>query len=102
MVFSNLELTEDDIRYSQPDKIITKLKPHQLSSLYKSIMMENTGEITYKIKEFHNYSQLFFDNLNIINPDSLSLKSMYACGPSIGLIVFSSNLLGIPASIKAK
>jgi len=69
MVFSNLELTEDDIRYSQPDKIITKLKPHQLSSLYKSIMMENTGEITYKIKEFHNYSQLFFDNLNIINPD---------------------------------
>ena len=69
MVFSNLELTEFDIRASQPDKIITKLKPHQLSSLYKATMMENTGEISYKIRNFHNYSQLFFDNPNIINPD---------------------------------
>jgi rubrerythrin len=70
MVLSNLELTEIDIRSSQPDKIITKLKPHQLSSLYKAMMMENTGEITYNIKNFHNYSQLFFDNPNIINPEN--------------------------------
>lgn len=69
MVLSNLELSELDVRASQPDKIITKLKPHQLTSLYKATMMENTGEITYKIKNFHNYSQLFFDNYNIINPE---------------------------------
>ena len=69
MVLSNLELTENDLRSYQPDKIITKLKPHQLTSLYKAIMMENTGEITYKINNFHNYSQLFFDNSNIINPE---------------------------------
>jgi rubrerythrin len=68
MVFSNLELTEYDIRSSQPDKIITKLKPHQLSSLNKAIMMENDGEITYNIKSFSNFSQLFFDSLNILNP----------------------------------
>jgi rubrerythrin len=69
MVLSNLELSEIDIRASQPDKIITKLKPHQLTSLYKAMMMENSGEMTYKIKNFQNYSQLFFDNTNIINPD---------------------------------
>jgi len=70
MVFSNIELTENDIRSTQSDKIITKLKPHQLTSLYKAMMMENTGEITYKLKNFHNYSQLFFENANIINPDN--------------------------------
>lgn len=69
MVFSNLELSDIDIRASQPDNIITKLKPHQLTSLYKAIMMENSGEITYKIKNFHLFSHLFYDNSNIINND---------------------------------
>ena len=31
-------------------------------------MMENDGEITYNIKSFSNFSQLFFDSLNILNP----------------------------------
>jgi len=69
MVYSNLELSEVDVRATQPDKIITKLKPHQLTSLYKAMMMENTGDITYKIKDFHQYSHLFFENENIINPE---------------------------------
>jgi hypothetical protein len=69
MVFSNLELSDIDIRASQPDKIITKLKPHQLTSLYKSMIMENTGNISYKIKDFHIYSHLFYENSNIINPE---------------------------------
>ena len=69
MVFSNLELSDIDVRASQPDKIITKLKPHQLTSLYKAMMMENTGDITYKIKDFHTYSHLFYENSNIINPE---------------------------------
>ena len=70
MVYSNLELTDVDLRASQPDKILTKLKPHQLTSLYKATMMENSGEITYKIKNFHMYSHLFYDNSNIISSDN--------------------------------
>jgi len=67
MVYSNLELDVNDIQYKQPEKIKIKLKPHQLSSLYKAIMMENSGDLTYKIKNFHVYSSLFYDNSNIIN-----------------------------------
>ncbi len=97
MVLSNLELTENDVRSVQPDKIITKLKPHQLSSLYKATMMENTGEITYNIKNFNSFSQLFFDNPNLINSDiedtEITVKSNIGIlGDKVG---YGKTLLGL-------
>ena len=64
--FYDLELNNDNIQAFQPEKILIKLKPHQLTSLYKAIEMENKGEINYKIKDVNiimNY------NSNIINND---------------------------------
>lgn len=45
----NLELDENSLLANQPEKILLKLKPHQLTALYKAIDMENNKSITYKI-----------------------------------------------------
>jgi len=55
--YYNLELCETDKLALQPDKILIKLKPHQLASLNKAIDMENKGELNYKIKNFNLYCQ---------------------------------------------
>jgi len=97
MVLSNLELTENDTRSVQPDRIITKLKPHQLSSLYKATMMENTGEITYNIKNFNSFSQLYFDNPYLI--DSENEETNIIIRTNIGIlgdkVGYGKTLLGL-------
>jgi len=62
----NLELNETNIQAEQSDKILVKLKPHQLTALNKAIDMENNGTINYKIKNF-NYSNIYHDNLTDIS-----------------------------------
>ena len=52
-----LELNENNIQYQQPEGIIVKLKPHQLTSLYKAIDMETNGNINYKLENFNYYNQ---------------------------------------------
>ena len=37
-----------------------KLKPHQLTALYKAIDMENNGIINYKISNIHKYNSLIY------------------------------------------
>jgi len=61
----DLELNDINLLAYQPEKILLKLKPHQLTSLYKAIEMENKGEIKYKIRD----SNLIYniDNSNITN-----------------------------------
>jgi len=57
-----LELNENDSLAVQPDKILLKLKPHQLTSLNKAIEMENKGEINYRLKNFNIYHQSNVDD----------------------------------------
>ena len=45
----DLELNANNSFASQPEKILLNLKPHQLTSLYKAIEMENKGELNYKL-----------------------------------------------------
>ena len=61
----DLELNDINLLAYQPEKILLKLKPHQLTSLYKAIEMENKGEIKYKIRD----SNLIYniDNSNLTN-----------------------------------
>ena len=65
----DLELNETNIQSEQPEKVLVKLKPHQLTSLSKAINMENYGNINYKIKNFsyYNQSNMGNDELTEIN-----------------------------------
>jgi len=57
----DLELNDNNFQAKQPEKILTKLKPHQLTSLYKAIEMETKEELEYKIKDMN----CIFNNSNI-------------------------------------
>lgn len=61
----DLELNENDCLAAQPEKILLKLKPHQLTSLNKAIEMENKGEIHYRLKNFNIYHQSNVENESI-------------------------------------
>ena len=65
----DLELNEKNIQAEQPENILVKLKPHQLTSLNKAMDMENNGNINYKIKNFsyYNQSNMGNDELTDIN-----------------------------------
>lgn len=62
-IFSNyydIELNENDKIIEQNEKIKLKLKPHQLTALYKAIDMEKNGTINYKITNIHRYNSLLY------------------------------------------
>ena len=63
----DLELNDANYQAPQPENILVKLKPHQLTSLYKAIDMENSGELEYKIK--NSNLLLNGDNSNLANED---------------------------------
>jgi len=78
--YYDLELNENNIQASQPINILTKLKPHQLTSLYKAIDMENSKEIKYRIRDI---------NLNINNENSNYNSQSYTnikIGTNIGIL----------------
>lgn len=56
------ELNENSIQAKQPDNILIKLKPHQLTSLNKAIDMENNPIINYKVKNNCYYNNSNFDD----------------------------------------
>lgn len=58
--YYDIELNENDKIIEQNDKIKLKLKPHQLTALYKAIDMENNGIINYKITNIHKYNSLIY------------------------------------------
>lgn len=62
-----LELNEFNLQSEQPEKILVKLKPHQLTSLNKAIDMENNSNINYIIKNFNYYGQNSNDDYTDIN-----------------------------------
>jgi len=43
------QILEDDPRSQQPENIKTILKPHQLASLHKALLLERHGEIKYNV-----------------------------------------------------
>jgi hypothetical protein len=47
IIYYNKYLTENDPIATQPDKIIPKLKPHQLTSLFKAVLMEQSDYVKY-------------------------------------------------------
>jgi len=61
--YYNLELDGNNNFAYQPEKIQLKLKPHQLTSLYKAIEMETKGELIYKIHNCYLNSNTIDDNL---------------------------------------
>jgi len=60
--YYELELNENNKIAHQSNKILIKLKPHQLTSLYKAVDMERNGNINYRIKNFNYYGQSNIDN----------------------------------------
>ena len=44
------QILEDDPQSQQPENIITILKPHQLASLHKALLLERYGQIKYHIE----------------------------------------------------
>lgn len=58
--YYDIELNENDKIIEQNEKIKLKLKPHQLTALYKAIDMENNGTINYKITNTHKYNSMIY------------------------------------------
>ena len=58
--YYDIELNENDKIIEQNEKVKMKLKPHQLTALYKAIDMENNGIINYKISNIHKYNSLIY------------------------------------------
>lgn len=75
----DLELNGNNFQAVQSDKILVKLKPHQLTSLYKAIEMENNGEINYKLQDIYNIT----DNSNITDGDKITKIKI---GTNIGIL----------------
>jgi rubrerythrin len=81
MNYYDLELNHNNQLALQNDKILVKLKPHQLTALYKAIEMENKGEINYKIKDVNLIMNT--DNSNIATDD---LYTNIKIGTNLGII----------------
>jgi superfamily II DNA or RNA helicase len=68
MIYGNyydIELSDNNSRANQPDKILLKLKPHQLTSLHKAMEMETTGGIKYRFTDrnsFLSISNMFYSH----------------------------------------
>lgn len=58
--YYDIELNENDRIIEQNEKIKIKLKPHQLTALYKAIDMENNNIINYKITNIQKYNALIY------------------------------------------
>ena len=76
----NLILDDNSIQAEQPNNILISLKPHQLTSLNKAMIMEREGEIRYKINNFSSYAHLYYDNSNIIGDNNVKI------GTNIGIL----------------
>jgi superfamily II DNA or RNA helicase len=50
-LYENIEIDENASRAIQPEKILIKLKEHQLACLHKACIMERNGSIQYNITE---------------------------------------------------
>ncbi len=77
-----LELNENNYYAKQPEKIKLNLKPHQLTSLYKAIEMENKGELNYKI----NNCYFSHGNNNYINSNNEETMMEAKVGTNIGIL----------------
>jgi len=80
--YYDLELNDTNIQASQPDKILLKLKPHQLTCLNKAIDMENNNEIIYKIKDI-NF--MINDTSNLTNTHN-DIYTTIKIGTNIGIL----------------
>lgn len=79
--FYDLELNDNNVRALQPEKILIKLKPHQLTSLYKAIEMETKDEILYKIKDIN----LINSNENSNMENNLNTYTDIKIGTNVGI-----------------
>lgn len=78
-----LELNDTNHLALQPDNIYIKLKPHQLTSVYKAVEMEKVGFINYRIRGFHSNAQIFCENSNIVANDEYTNIRI---GTNIGIL----------------
>ncbi len=78
-----LELNDSNNLALQPDSINIKLKPHQLTSVYKAIDMERNGFINYRIRNFHSNVKIFSENSNIVASDEYTDIKI---GTNIGIL----------------
>ena len=63
----NVLLTEDDPRLDTPSKILTPLKPHQLTGLHKAVQLETSGRVNYKLDNPEDYVRLRpYTNQNLL------------------------------------
>jgi len=96
MIYGNyydIELYDNNIRANQPDKILLKLKPHQLTSLHKAMEMEITGGIKYRFSDrnsFLSISNMFYSHNhiyqnNFLNEDSNDLNTEINISTNVGI-----------------
>ena len=81
----DLELNGNNFQAVQSDKILVKLKPHQLTSLYKAIEMENNGEINYKLQDIYNIT----DNSNITDGNNITKITPLGISTNYGNLSFN-------------
>jgi len=79
--FYDLELNGTNFQAPQSDKILVKLKPHQLTSLYKAIEMENNGVITYKLHDIY-----YITDTAIIENEDDELYTKVKIGTNVGIL----------------
>lgn len=91
----NMELNDDNYHSSQPDKILLKLKPHQLTALYKAIEMENSKSIKYKYP-LVEYSNIANEIVNVATNVGI-LGDIVGCGKTLTAlsIIAGNNLSNI-------
>ena len=54
------QILEDDPQSQQPENIKTVLKPHQLASLHKAMLLERYGQIKYNVIHYIIYRRVFY------------------------------------------
>jgi len=78
----DVEINEHAPRAQQPKKIKIQLKAHQLACLYKAMLMEQKGSVSYDIKSASQYSNITaYDRIT-----SKNVKDKVTLNSNIGII----------------
>jgi SNF2 family DNA or RNA helicase len=64
----SIELTDDDPKAPDPERIIPSLKPHQKAALYKALQLETTGIANYNIENPQEHIRRYraYQNYNVL------------------------------------
>lgn len=79
------EIGENDPIAQQPEKIRLTLKPHQIASLHKAILLEKYGKINYSVSEPETYLNQY-RNVNIYGRRRAMYRNDYTLYSNVGIL----------------